>query len=84
MKSKEYVSLISSIGFILNEARVNAYSQVNHILVKTYWEIGRRLVEFEQKGGKKAEYGSQLLEKISPKLVNKFGPGFSAYNLRKM
>lgn len=84
LQSKEHNHLISSIGLVLDEAREKAYSQVNRILVKTNWEIGRILVEFEQKGEKKSEYGSQLLEKISPKLVTKFGPGFSAYNLRKM
>ena len=53
-------------------------------MVKTYWEIGKRIVEFEQQGEKKAEYGSNLLDKLSEDLTKSYGSGFSAYNLRKM
>ncbi len=80
----EYDTLISSIDSLLNEARKRAYSEVNQILVKAYWEIGKRIVEFEQKGEEKARYGSKLLEKLSSDLIKSYGNGFSAYSLRKM
>ena len=47
---KEYSSLITGIGSLLEQGRKQAYQAVNAILVKTYWEIGKRIVEFEQKG----------------------------------
>ncbi|MEK6938532.1 MAG: DUF1016 N-terminal domain-containing protein [Nanoarchaeota archaeon] len=81
---KDYNSLIDSVGVLLEEARKKAYSQINQLLVKTYWEIGKRIVEFEQQGEKKAEYGSNLLDKLSEDLTKSYGSGFSAYNLRKM
>jgi predicted nuclease of restriction endonuclease-like (RecB) superfamily len=50
----------------------------------TYWEIGRRIVEFEQAGEKRAEYGSELLKRLSGDLTERFGRGFSERNLRTM
>lgn len=79
-----YGQLISEIGSLLAEARKTAYRQINHILVKTYWEIGRRIVEYEQKGREKAEYGSRLLNILSIDLTKQCGPGFSRDNLEKM
>lgn len=84
VQNKEYNSLISSIGSLLEEARKKAYSQINQILVKAYWEIGKRIVEFEQSGKERAEYGSRLLENLSINLTEKYGKGFSPYSLRKM
>lgn len=69
---EEYSSLISSIGTLLEQGRKQAYYAVNQILVKTYWEIGRRIVEYEQEGKEKAEYGSALLDNLSRDLVEKF------------
>jgi hypothetical protein len=51
---KGYKNLIQDIGVILDEGRKQAYKTVNNILVKTYWEIGKSIVEFEQKGSEKA------------------------------
>jgi len=53
-------------------------------MMATYWEIGRWIVEFEQSGEKRAEYGTRLLERLSDDLVKLFGKGFSVVNLRKM
>ena len=63
--SKNYDLLVDSIGALLLEARKTVYTSINKILVETYWEVGRRIVEFEQGGEEKAEYGSSLLEKLS-------------------
>lgn len=83
-RREEYRRLIGDVGALLEEARKKAYSQINQILVKTYWEIGRRIVEFEQKGGERAEYGGRILETLSKDLTLRFGRGFSIDNLEKM
>ena len=79
--SKEYNSLISSIGILLEDARKKVYMQVNQILVKTYWEIGKNIVEFEQKGKERAEYGTKLFETLAKDLRQKYGKGFSRSNV---
>lgn len=78
---QNYKVLISNIGKILEEGRKQAFVAVNTILVKTYWEIGRRIVEFEQKGKEKADYGSKLLDKLSKDLKLKHEMGFSRSNI---
>lgn len=79
-----YAHLISSIGHILEEGRRKALQSVNQILVKTYWEIGKQIVEYEQKGEEKAEYGSSLLHRLSRDLRLKYGKGFSKSNVYLM
>jgi len=81
---KNYTNLINSIGILLESARKQVVSVVNDILVKTYWEIGKRIVEYEQKGGEKAEYGSKLLSRLSKDLSVRYGKGFSRSNLQYM
>jgi predicted nuclease of restriction endonuclease-like (RecB) superfamily len=80
---KGYKNLIQDIGGILDEGRKQAYKTVNNILVKTYWEIGKRIVEFEQKGKITSEYGSKLLINLSKEL-SPLGKGFSRSNLTYM
>lgn len=53
-------------------------------MIQTYWSIGKRIVEEEQNGNFKAEYGSSLLKTISKELTNEFGRGFSRSNLQSM
>ena len=53
-------------------------------MLKAYWNIGKRIVEEEQNGNLKAEYGSRLLKEISKELTNKFGRGFSRSNLQSI
>jgi len=81
VKKSEYNALISSIGTLLEEARKRVYTQVNQILVKTYWEVGKMIIEYEQKGKEKAEYGSRLLDNISKDLKLRYGKGFSKSNI---
>ncbi len=83
-QNKSYGNLIDSVGTLLEEARKDVYYQINQTLVKTYWEIGKMIVEFEQKGEEKAKYGSKLLGKLSQDLTFKYGRGFSQDNLEKM
>ena len=83
-KQNDYHNLLGNIGEILEKGRRQAYQAVNNILVQTYREIGKLIVEFEQKGKIKAEYGSQLLLKLSKELKTKYGKGFSRSNLTYM
>ena len=83
-KENNYDSLITNIGSILEKGRQQTYRAVNEILVKTYWEIGRQIVEYEQKGKEKAEYGSSLLNNLSKDLKEKYSKGFSRSNLQYM
>ncbi len=69
------------VRFILAEARRQAYAAVNFIMVEAYWKIGRRIVEEEQAGHERAEYGSFLIRELSRQLGDAFGKGFSVANL---
>ena len=82
--TENYSSLIGNISFLLEAARRTSVRAVNTILTATYWEIGRRIVEFEQKGVDRAQYGDKLLKKLSNDLIKKFGRGFSERNLELM
>ncbi|MDD2889211.1 MAG: PDDEXK nuclease domain-containing protein [bacterium] len=79
-----YQNLIDSIGNLLNEARQKTYQQINTILVKTYWEIGRYIVVYEQENREKADYGSHLLDNLSKDLKTRYGKGFSRRNVLNM
>ena len=79
-----YRSLKQEIGQLLLQGREQAGKAVNTILVQTYWHIGRHIVEFEQKGESKAEYGSELLDRLSKDLTSDFGKGFSRTNLKNI
>lgn len=77
----KYQTLVTEIGELLLQGRQRASYSVNTILIQTYWEVGRYIVEFEQGGNEKAEYGSQLLDKLSNDLIQAYGKGFSRSNL---
>lgn len=82
-----YDSLVESIGSLLDSARAQIATSVNTILVQTYWNIGKYIVEFEQDGAQRAEYGSNLLNRLSKDLTHRYGKGFSrsnVYNMRKL
>lgn len=69
---------------ILVEARCRAVSAVNLSMVYAYFEIGRMIVEEQQKGKSRAEYGKQILQGLSAYLTERFGRGFSLTNLGQM
>jgi len=79
-----YNQLITQIGNLLQTGRQQAAQAVNTVLVQTYWHIGQHIVEFEQKGNERAEYGSQLFERLSKDLTLLYGKGFSRSNLLYM
>jgi predicted nuclease of restriction endonuclease-like (RecB) superfamily len=80
-KPNNYNDLIVQIGDLVTIGRQKAGRAVNSILVQTYWQIGRHIVEFEQKGNSKSTYGSDLLNKLSADLRPVYGTGFSRSNL---
>ncbi|OFX41207.1 MAG: hypothetical protein A2X08_06490 [Bacteroidetes bacterium GWA2_32_17] len=79
-----YSGLVENIGIILEKSRTNAIYSVNVELVKANWEIGRHIVEYEQKGNERAEYGTELLAKLSKDLKMRYGKGFGRRNLLDM
>ena len=76
-----YGTLIAGISDLLDHARRSAARAVNGILTATYWEVGRRVVEFEQGGKARAEYGEALLKSLAQDLTARYGRGFSKSNL---
>ncbi|MBP5135581.1 MAG: DUF1016 domain-containing protein, partial [Paludibacteraceae bacterium] len=76
------VSFINEIKKIVDEGRRAAYGAVNAIMIETYWHIGQRIVEEEQNGQQRAEYGKQLIELLSAELTRAYGNGFSSRYLR--
>ncbi|MBQ9545710.1 MAG: DUF1016 family protein [Bacteroidales bacterium] len=77
-------SLYSNIRSILDNARKRAYSAVNFAMVESYWKIGRSIVEHEQHGEVRADYGTGLLKELAVRLSKDFGKGFDESNLRYM
>lgn len=77
-------TLYTQIAQVIEEARKTIRRAVNTTIVKTYWNIGRLIVEDEQRGKSRAEYGKEVLKKLSLKLSQNFGKGFDTSNLRKM
>lgn len=79
-----YSKLAERIEKLIYEARKRTIAVVNTTMVYTYYEVGRMIVEDEQQGEQRAEYGTELLKHLSEQLSNKFGKGFSAQNLANM
>lgn len=77
-------SAYERIRDVLVEARSQAWRAVNFAMVAAYWEIGRVIVEEEQKGGSRAEYGARLIESLAARLSTEFGKGFDRSNLWNM
>jgi predicted nuclease of restriction endonuclease-like (RecB) superfamily len=80
----DYPGIHAGIVALLEAARRTAARSVNALMTATYWEIGRRIVEFEQGGQERAVYGEALIERLSADLMARFGRGFSRQNLQQM
>lgn len=76
--------LVERIGHIITLARGQVRQAVNTTMVQSYWEIGRLIVEYEQQGNSRAEYGKQQLQQLSQQLTERLGKGFDVTNLRNM
>lgn len=84
MKLKIKKDIYEEIHDLLYKARENIVSNINSTMTKTYFLIGKRIVEEEQNGNKRAEYGKNLIKILSEKLTKEFGKGFSQRNLEQM
>ena len=74
-------NFIQEIKQLVARSRQEAYAAVNQAMVSAYWQIGRRIVEEEQGGAERANYGKQILKQLSAALTEEFGKGFSVQNL---
>lgn len=71
-------TFLTDIKSIIEQGRKAAYSSVGSIMIETYWQIGKRIVEEEQQGKGRAGYGEQLIDKLSEQLTSDYGTGFSS------
>ena len=80
---KEVNNIFHNIKVLVVDSRNRVYQTVNTEMLHLYWNIGKIIIEIQQ-GEKRANYGDSILEKLSKKLTNEFGKGFSKRNLERM
>lgn len=73
---------VSEIRFILEQARQRSYQAINTAMIEAYWQIGKKIVEEEQNGQDKAEYGKKIIDLLAKDLTKSIGKSYSARNLR--
>ncbi|MCK4765749.1 MAG: hypothetical protein KAW12_26355 [Candidatus Aminicenantes bacterium] len=81
---KNYEAILAEIANVIDAARKSAARSVNSIMTAAYWLIGQHIVEFEQKGEIRAEYGEKLIERLAADLSVRYGRGFSVRNVWQM
>jgi predicted nuclease of restriction endonuclease-like (RecB) superfamily len=79
-----YDTIRAEIVALLRAARAASARSVNALMTATYWEVGRRIVEFEQRGAERAEYGEAIIRQLAGGLTRQLGRGFGAVNLSQM
>ena len=84
LHSSQYQAIVGDLAKIVNEARDSAARSVNAAMTAAYWLIGHRIVELEQSGDARAEYGTALIERLATDLTRRFGRGFSRQNIQNM
>ena len=84
MNTPAMPELLTAIRTVLNQARTQLQNTINHTMVHTYWQVGHLIVEHEQKGKIRANYGQQQIKILSEQLRQEFGKGFNERNLRNM
>jgi|SRR5271157_189220 len=84
LRERSYSQLFIGVADLLEQARKHSVRSLNAIMACTYWEVGRRIVEHEQQGQKRAKYGEALIERLALDLTAKLGRGFSRSNLWQM
>ena len=77
-------ALYERISQIIEAARTHVSRTVNTAMVHAYWLIGREIVEVEQQGKERAEYGESLVKRLAARLTERFGKGFTASNVKRM
>ena len=80
----DYDAILAELVGLLESSRRVAARAVNAVMTATYWEIGRRVVEYEQGGDGRADYGSVLVRRLAIDLTQRFGRGFGKSNLYQM
>ncbi len=80
-KVQKHSSIVNDIRSIITDARAQSADAINQAMIKAYWRIGRRIVEEDQSGNMRAEYGTQTLRAISQELTRELGKGFGERNL---
>ena len=80
----QYQAIFGDVSRIVDSARQSAIRSVNAVMTAAYWRIGQRIVEFEQSGEKRAEYGTALIERLAVDMTERFGRGFSRQNIWQM
>ena len=83
-QASNYRALLERVSDVLEHARHNTVRQINTIIVKTYWQIGKLIIEEEQRGRHRANYGDELITRLATDLSQKFGRGFGKSNLFSM
>lgn len=83
-RKSKYDELIKKISELVNKSRLVLSKTINTKIVQTYWTIGKHIVEYEQKGEVRADYGSELMKTLSRELSAKLGKGLSRSNLQNM
>jgi len=84
LEKNNQIDFYKKVSNLLKEARESVVRTVNNTMVYTYLEIGRMIIEEEQNGNERAEYGKQILKELSNRLSTEFGKGFSVTNLQQM
>lgn len=82
--NKETKDLILELKVLVNQTKTKLCKTINSEMVRLYFNIGKRIIENDQDGKSRAEYGKELLEQISQELTKEFGKGFSTTNLKQM
>ena len=81
---RKYDGLLSFVSELLEQAQRTSARAVNAVMTATYWEVGQRIVEFEQQGQIRADYGDAVIKQLSLDLTKRFGRGFGPVNLSQM
>ncbi|MDP2887106.1 MAG: PDDEXK nuclease domain-containing protein [Ignavibacteria bacterium] len=84
LTGRQYDGLLSSVSELLEQARRTSARVVNAVITTAYWEVGRRIIEFEQQGQIRADYGDAVIAQLSLDLTRRFGRGFGPVNLSQM
>ena len=83
LSEENITPIFEEIKGLINSSRNRVYSMVNTEMLQLYWNIGKIIMEIQQ-GNERAVYGDAVLEKLSERLTNEFGKGFSKRNLERM
>lgn len=79
--SNDFNNTFKEIKKVIDSSRNKIYKAINYAMVETYWHVGQIIVEEEQRGSEKAEYGKGLIKALSKRLTQEYGKGYTTSNL---